>query len=247
MDNDFQKLNLIIELSKDLASLQLRLDDHSLGKAGKAIFQKCGFSINQGLHYSFLEDDNDEYKISINLFKKSFIETNSWAWAKIDIIKSDATQKVLSYKVFISNEIWADASDKEAFITPCVYMSDSDIFKSLNNQLEHTHKLIKELVEIDMIKDCPIEHILTDPDVYFNLATEIKESCPIYFDWVLQACERDTILLKNIKEFILKDGQDEDLSINIKLSMTDRIDKLLLKNDLEENLQDKKKIKLKKI
>jgi hypothetical protein len=247
MDNEIKELNSIIKLCEDLADLQFRLDVQSLGKAGQAIFQKCGCLINQGSPYSFMDAQSDEYSISISLSKKSFMETNDWDWAKIDIVKSDNTKKVLAYKIFISDAIWANVDDNQAHITPSVHMSDIDIFKSLNNQLEHTYKLVKELVGLDLTKECPIEHILAEHDVYFNLATEIKEKSPLYFQWILLACEKDTILLKNLKEFILKDHKDQDLSINIKLSMTDKIDKLLLKNDLEENLDDKKKTKLKKI
>lgn len=247
MEKFLKKLESIIFLCEELSEFQLSLESNVLDKAGQAISQKCGFFLSQGTPYSFMDEYTDEYRISVNLSKKSAMDNNSWAWARIEIVKAESTKKTLCYKVFISDEIWAEVDDENGFITPCIHMNDNEIFNSLWNQLEHSHKLIKELVEIDINKPCPLEHILSDPEVYFNLATEIKNNTPVYFQWVLVACEKDTILLKNLKEFILKDDQDSLLGINLKLSMTDKIDKLLLKNDLEDNLEDKKKTKLKKI
>lgn len=231
---DNKNLNLILQQCCKINDFQFGVNNGKFKKSGNILFNVAEVVVEQ----------DTENKSALHLFTKSSMEPEKWSWASIKYEKSDGQKKC---SIYISDILWLELKNDKLKIFPSIYLSDKDIFNKLSVQLNYTSSLIDDLISVTTYKKVSLEKVLLVPLIYFSLATEIKNSQAYFFDIVLKTCEESVNLLKEFNNFILHDTSDFDLTLEIKLNMSNKIDKVLLKNNLEKKLNTKEIKKYNKI
>lgn len=231
---DNEHLNLILQKCDKINTFQLHINDGKFKKSGNILFNITEVLVEQ----------NTENKSILRLFTKSSMEPEKWSWAFIDYEKIN-NQK--NCAIYISDILWLELKNNEVKIFPSVYLSNKEILNKLSIQLNYTSSLIDDLISVTTDKKGLLEKVLLVPLIYFNLATEIKNKQSEFFEVILKTCEENINLLKEFNNFILHDTNDFDLTLEIKLDMSNQIDKFILKKNLEKNLNIKEIKKNKKI
>lgn len=231
---DNEHLNLLLHQCNKINEFQLEINNGNFKKSGHVLLNKAGVSVEQGV------DKKSTFKFST----KSSMEPEDWNWAVIKLAVVDQNKNCA---IYVSDVLWLEFKNNKIKIFPSIYVSNDDILNKLSHQINYTFSLINDLSLAKNKKVILQEKVIAENEIYFNLATEIKNKKADFFRIVLKSCESNKLLLKQFNDFILHDTNDFDLTLEIKLDMSNQIDKFILKKNLEENLNTKEIKKNKKI